>query len=135
MLPEQVNGGDDADDREGGDGEREHHEAADEEHRLEVGEQPHLSDERVVQVKLALEPDDREEGATLDVLEQVDVLHLFDQNVDLKPGLDADRDSGLRLDDENRFVLLGFRFDRSGLDLRTSWLNEKNLLQSKTLVS
>ena len=121
MLPEQVNGGDDADDREGGDGEREHHEAADEEHRLEVGEQPHLSDERVVQVKLALEPDDREEGATLDVLEQVDVLHLFDQNVDLKPGLDADRDSGLRLDDENRFVLLGFRFDRSGLDLRTSW--------------
>ena len=53
-----MNRHDDADDAERSDGEGEHHEAADEQDGLEVGQEPHLTHELIRQVEPALEPDD-----------------------------------------------------------------------------
>ena len=82
-------------------------------------EDPHLTDERVREVELALEPDHRKEGPGRDALEQVDVAHLVDQDVDLEPGLDADGDARLGFDDEDGFVLFGVGIDGSWRNLRT----------------
>ena len=96
-----------------------HHQTAEEHDGLEMAEHPHLADQRVHQVEVALEPDDRKEGSMRDVLEKVDVVHPVDQDVDLEAGIHSDRDSGLRLDDEDSLVLRRVRFHSSGLDLTT----------------
>jgi hypothetical protein len=51
------------------------------------------------------------------MLEQVDVAHLVDQDINLESSLDADWNSWLGFDDENGFVLFGIRIDRSGRNL------------------
>lgn len=80
-------------------------------------ENPHLTDERVGEIELAFEPDHWEESPAGDMLEQVDVAHLVDQDINLESSLDADWNSWLGFDDENGFVLFGIRIDRSGRNL------------------
>ena len=78
-----------------------------------MAKEPHLRDKRVGEIELALEPDDREKCPMGNVLEKIDIGQLIDKNVDLESSRDADRDPGLRLDDEDGLVLRLFRVQRS----------------------
>jgi hypothetical protein len=82
-----------------------------------MAEDPHLRDERIGQIKLAFEPDDREKCPTGDVFEKIDIGQLIDKHVDLESSRDADGNPGLRLDNEDGLVLGLVRIHRSSRHL------------------
>ena len=76
-----------------------------------------LHNERVCQIEFGLEPDDRKECSGRNVSEETDFVNLLHEGIDLEPRGNADRNSGLCLDNENCFVYGSVWLHRPGVDL------------------